>query len=264
MENAPEFVDDDVLRAPRLTRSALAEVFSGRVTMVQVAQVVAEKECRLAVDEITAAGTGEYDRKVVFPPIAKLGPAVNEFEAATALPAPYWEEAERADRFWRTTSWGGGLRSRVLAAVGEAWGAPVTRAPLQGRRLYAGMVREINHGTHVHFDDVLHECPELFRPLDLIGQAAMNVFLSVPERGGTTHVWRHRWQHGDEERRRGYGYEDDVVSKIAGATVAPGIGDVVLLGSRWFHKVDPSEGGRRITLSFCLGLTADGHIITWS
>ncbi|MEV7069034.1 hypothetical protein AB0N97_40655 [Streptomyces collinus] len=262
-ENVLERVDD-VLRVSRLTRSALVEIFSERVTMVQVGQAFAEKKCRLAVDEITEAGTGEYDRRLVFPPIAKLGPAVNEFDATTALPAHYWTEAARAERFWQTTCWGEELRSLALTAVGQAWGTPVVRMTNSGRRLYAGMVREINHGTHVHFDDAVHECPELSAPVDLIGQIAMNVFLAVPDEGGETHVWRRRWQSGDETRRRGYGYEDALVAGQESATVRPHVGDVLLLGSRWFHKVAPSSGGRRITLSFCLGMTAAGRIVTWS
>lgn len=254
----------DVLRATQLSRTALVEIFSGRVTMVQVDQVFTEEECSRAVTEITSSGTTEYDRNLVFPPIAKLGPAINEYQAASSLPNSYWDEAERAEKFWKGSPWSAGIRSRALTAVSEAWGAPVRRIQNRGHLLYTGMIREINNGTHIHFDDAVHERPDLFAPTELITQVAMNVFLSVPRVGGETHVWRHRRQGLDEEMRIGYGYQDSVVAGAESAQVTPRLGEIVLLGSRWFHRVARSSQGRRITLCFCLGITADGQIVTWS
>jgi hypothetical protein len=90
------------------------------------------------------------------------------------------------------------------------------------------------------------------------------MFVSVPEYGGETYVWRHRWQPEDERHRLRFGYKNAAVASRSRIAVTPQLGDAVFFDSRNYHQVRPSTGGRRVSLSFFLGMTTRGHLLIWS
>ena len=129
----------------------------------------------------------------------------------------------------------------------------------------AGVAREPNGGFQVHFDDALREFSGNLLDANLVAQFAFNLYLSVPELGGETVVWRHRWQPSDESFRlpHSYGYSVDVVGEAELLELKPMIGDALLFDPRNFHAVRPSHGARRVALGFAVGLSDSGELLAW-
>ena len=130
--------------------------------------------------------------------------------------------------------------------------------------MFGGIIREINAGARMHFDEIVREMPGTLDELP-IAQLAFNCHLSEPGRGGESVVFRRRWQPSDEEHRDGYGYDPALAAGRPRVEVRAGLGDAVFFDPRNYHLVRPLEGpGRRTTLSFFIGLTGRGSCIIWS
>jgi hypothetical protein len=127
------------------------------------------------------------------------------------------------------------------------------------------MIREANRGVPPHWDDVVREYPEDFLESRPVAQLAFNVYLSMPEQGGETLVWRRRWCPADEEHRVGFAYGPGIALEDEPLVLRSEIGDALLFDPRNYHAVRPAIGeGRRMALAFFLGLGADGGLTAWS
>jgi hypothetical protein len=98
-----------------------------------------------------------------------------------------------------------------------------------------------------------------------VAQFAFNLYLSVPEVGGETVVWRHRWNPDDEAFRLpgSYGYAEAVVGESESFELKPAVGEALLFNPRNFHAVRASHDSRRVALGFSIGLSDTGELLTW-
>jgi hypothetical protein len=207
---------------------------------------------------------GAYDEQLISPRIAKLGPAAYDSYASRQLDQQYWDCAAQATKTRSTLLRGGDPMDYAMDRLRVAWGGGVRYAQSGGRSMFAGMIREISNGAKLHFDEITRELPGILdeTPASFL---TLNWYLSMPEQGGETSVFRRRWHPADETDRDGYGYSETVVADEPVATVHPKVGDAVIFDTRNLHLVRPSIGsGRRISVSFFLGISGSGHLILWS
>ncbi len=205
-----------------------------------------------------------YDERLISPPILKLGPAAYDFYGKHALEAAYWEHARRAVRTRQCLLRGSDPMDVAVARLCDAWDGPVELARSRGRSMFAGMIREIREGAKLHFDEITRESPGLLDETPA-SYLSLNWYFSVPETGGETSVYKHPWHPRDEQHRDGYGYAESVVENDPVATVWPETGDALLFDTRNLHLVRPVNGpGRRVSLSFFLGVTGGGSLQLWS
>lgn len=251
----------DVEEAAELQRGHLIRLAAGVSGGVVVRSYFLAAEC-IAI--MSAVDNCEFDsyNEVVVPRIAKLGPTAFEFHTEQALDPRYWAAA-RSGRSTRAAL----LRGKdpmqpALDRVARAWGKPVRYATCGGRPLFGGLIREINGGARMHFDELVREMPNTLDDIP-IAQLAFNCHLSVPEAGGEMVVYRRRWRPADEHARDGYGYDPGLVADEPRAEIRAARGDAVLFDPRNYHLVRPATG-RRVTLSFFLGVLADGALVAWS
>ena len=129
--------------------------------------------------------------------------------------------------------------------------------------MYWGIIREMNKGTLIHWDDISLEFPQ--RPFDTPtgSQLALNVFASAPLSGGSLTVWDQRWNPADEEHRLGFGYESAVIQSDVRVSVNPAAGDAILFDPRNYHTVTSGTEGRRISFSTFMGVS-DTTLWLWS
>lgn len=195
----------------------------------------------------------------------RWGVGVSDHRAAGSVADSYWPAVADARRRWQALDVGFDPIARCRDALQTGWPAPVRVGRRDGREMGAGVAREPNHGFQVHFDDALREFSGNLLDANLVAQFAFNLYLSVPETGGETVVWRHRWQPSDESFRlpRSYGYSVDVVGEAEVFELKPTIGEALLFDPRNFHAVRPSEGARRVALGFAVGLSDSGELLTW-
>lgn len=136
-----------------------------------------------------------------------------------------------------------------------------------GEELYLGIFRKIERGTPYHIDFAPHESPGWGEPSQVIKQYAVNYYLTDFNDGMTTVSDRH-WTLEDDSFRFSdgrFGYQNENIEKLSQRFhhYLPSKGDMMIINSRNFHKVEPAEG-TRLTLSFNFGELASGEYIAWS
>lgn len=247
-----------------LTRDHLLRLAVGTVGSVLVKCFLPREYCRDIMQALKDIPLPSYDQDLIYPPILKLGPAAYDFYGANRLEAGYWEHARRAVRLRRNLYQGTDPMERAIDEVRRAWDGPVEPARSGGRPMFAGMIREIPEGAKLHFDEITRESPGTLdqTPASFL---SLNWYLSMPESGGETSVYKHPWRPADERFRDGYGYSEEVVAGDPVATMRPETGDALIFDTRNLHLVRPIGGlGRRVSLSFFLGITGQGSLQLWS
>ncbi|WP_367140717.1 MULTISPECIES: 2OG-Fe(II)-dependent halogenase WelO5 family protein [Streptomyces] len=252
--------------APVFTDRHLANLAAGTVAAVRVGGFLDLSSCEAAFAALDRLPTADYDPERVPTPIVRFGPALNDFRTARGHldERQYWAAAEDARVAWQRAGMRPDPIAVSLAQLGTAWGSAVVPATIGGRAVFGGTLREINDGALIHYDDVGREYPAGLFDQEIVAQLAFNVWVRVPDEGGATTVWRHRWEPADEAHRRAYGHGEECVKGAQRVTVTPMLGDALLFNPANFHAVEPNPGGRRIAFAFFLALTTTGQLITWS
>jgi hypothetical protein len=206
-----------------------------------------------------------YDTARVYPTVMRCGVGVSDHRDDGSVADSYWPAIEDSRRKWRDLEPTFGPFARCRDALQAGWPHPVRVGRHAGREMGEGVAREPNGGFQVHFDDVLREFSGNLLDADLVCQFAFNLYLSVPESGGETVVWRHRWCPSDESFRlpHSYGYSPDVVGDAESFELKPTVGEALLFDPRNYHAVRPSNGARRVALGFGVGVSINGELLTW-
>ncbi|MET7656754.1 MULTISPECIES: putative 2OG-Fe(II) oxygenase [unclassified Streptomyces] len=261
---SPIFTLFDAESVDELTRDHILRLAVGTLGAVRVRGFSTPEQCASIMEGLDQREFGAYDENLIFPPIAKIGPAAYDFYGTHTLTEDYWRIAEEAVRLRGRLHHGRDPLELAVDRVARAWGGDVVPARSRGQEMFAGMIREISSGAKLHFDEIVREFPGILdeTPVSFL---TLNWYLSMPETGGETRVYRRRWRPADEAYRDGYGYDEAVVDGEPVATVAPRAGDAVLFDSRNLHAVNaPGGDGRRVSLSFFLGVTGRGPLEIWS
>ncbi|MEV6527423.1 2OG-Fe(II) oxygenase [Longispora sp. NPDC051575] len=247
------------------TDTLLTSIANGTTAAVRIPDLMTAADCARVLDRLDAVPLVPYDEGRVSPVIQKFGPVLNDHRQTDGtLSASYWPIAQEAREVWRKAR----LRPDPLAVsllrLADAWASPVEAATIGGRQVFAGTLRTIDQGAVVHYDEAVREYPDGLFDQQILSQLAFNLFLSVPESGGETSIWRHRWDPEDEQHRESYGYTPEVVDGVQRVQLTPQAGDAILFDPRNYHAVAPSSGTRRIAVAFFLGITSAGDLIAWS
>ncbi|MFG2130717.1 proline hydroxylase [Streptomyces sp. NPDC048751] len=254
-----------VVSVPAFTRDRIADLAVGRCAAIKVPDFLPAATCAEILGALQSSPFESYGRQRVQPPVMRFGVGVSDHRLSGAIADSYWPAAEASRAAWR----GLGLPYDPFAlcreALGTDWPGGVSVGRSGGRELAPGVAREPNHGFQVHFDEALREFHEDLLDAPLVAQFAFNLYLSVPDTGGETVIWRHRWHPADETHRlpQSYGYAESVVADAESVEVRPAVGEALLLDPRNFHAVRPSTGARRIALGFSMGLSINGDLLTW-
>jgi L-gamma-glutamyl-L-propargylglycine hydroxylase len=262
--DSPIFTLFDTETARQLTREHILRLSAGVLGAVRIREFSAPEECARIVASLDRCDLGAYDERLIYPRITKLGPAAYDFYGLGTLPEAYWKAAAEAREARSRLLDGGDPMDLAVGKVRAAWQDEVRPATSGGRALFAGMIREITYGAKLHFDEIVREFPGVLdeTPASFL---TLNWYFSMPEGGGETRVYRRRWRPADEMYRDGYGYTEEAVAGEPVATVRPETGDIVLFDSRNLHSVaEVSGAGRRVSLSFFLGITGRGPLAIWS
>ena len=253
------------ISASAFKRDHIADLAAGRCAAIQVPDFAPGSLCGQTLRALENAPFDTYGRQRVDPPVMRFGVGVSDHRVDGVVADGYWDALEGHRAAWRGLGLPFDPFQECRDALGAEWPAPVRVGTRGGRELAGGVAREPNQGFQVHFDDALREFHGNLLDATFVAQFAFNLYLSVPERGGETVVWRHRWHPADEEFRlpESYGFSDRVVGDAESFELRPKVGEALLFDPRNFHAVRPSQGGRRIALGFSLGLTETGELLAW-
>jgi len=262
--NPSDFTMFDVETTDTLTRDHIMRLAVGVSGAVLIKNFSARQDCDDIMAALETCELGAYDEQVITPRVAKLGPAVNDLYSSGKLNEQYGEHCAQALRARSTLLRGTDPMDLAVSRLREAWGGEVELARTGGKPMYAGLIREMTQGSRIHFDEITREYPGT---LDEIPASFLtfNWYLAMPAGGGETSVFRRRWRPADEQFQDGYGYLEAVVAGEPVATMAPEVGDAAIFDARNMHVVRPGIGqGRRVTVSFFMGITGRGPLEIWS
>lgn len=265
MSSSPSEQSFAVLDAPAFSRQHLADLAAHRLAAVRVRGFLRQEEVDRTLRRLDRLPQVDY--YPVRKAMTRFGPALNDYRDSSSDlgTVRYWHDAEDAQRQWREADMDPDPVLMALDSLAAAWGEQFTPATIDGRPAFVGMLREINSGTLLHYDDIHLEYPSGLFDQKVVSQLTFNVWLAMPERGGATTVWRHRWEPADDAHRDKYGYSLGVVEGCQSVTVTPDTGDALLFNPNHYHMVRPNDSeGRRITSTFFLGLTDTDGFVVWS
>jgi 2OG-Fe(II) oxygenase superfamily len=251
--------------SPVFERSRIADLAGGRCAAIRVPNLLPRKQCDQVLSALSAVEFASYAAMRVYPPVLRFGVGVSDHRRAGQVADTYWPALEAGRKAWLELGLPFDPYEMCRSAIGASWPHAVRVGRSGGREMGAGVAREPNQGFIVHFDDALREFSGNLLDASIVAQFAFNLYLSVPEEGGETVVWRHRWHPGDERHRLpgSYGYDDNVIDGAECFELKPSVGEALLFDPRNFHAVRPSRDSRRIALGFSMGLTDTGELWTW-
>ncbi|GAB2945240.1 hypothetical protein ACFMQL_33100 [Nonomuraea fastidiosa] len=251
--------------ADRFERRLIADLAAGRCAAIRVPGFFSPDECALVLDALLKVEFATYGRQRVRPEVMRFGVGVSDYRKNGTISDDYWTAVDESRRAWDDLKLPFDPFELCRSRLGAELPQPVEVARHGGRPMGAGVAREPNQGFLVHFDDAQREFSGPFLDADIICQFAFNLYLSVPDEGGETVVWRHRWHPADDKHKPAgsYGFEESVVGDAESFHMRPRTGEAVLLDPRNFHAVRPSNGGRRIALGFSVSMTDTGQLLTW-
>jgi len=251
--------------ANEFERDHIADLAAGRCAAIRVSGLLTRAQCDQVLGALRAASFGSYATKRVYPPVMRFGVGVSDHRREGKVAETYWSAVTQSNSAWQGLGLPFDPFELCRSAIGAQWPHAVCVGRRGGREMGAGVAREPNQGFIVHFDDASREFSGNLLDVGLVAQFAFNLYLSVPEAGGETVVWRHRWHPGDERHRlpESYGYAENVIDGAESFELKPQAGEALLFDPRNFHAVRPSCDSRRIALGFSLGLADNGELWAW-
>jgi hypothetical protein len=261
--------DDPLFRqevSEAFTRERIADLAAGKLAALRVPNAVSEEACENIVRNLRKIDLDTYDTRRVHPTVFKFGASLNDFRHSENVAGEYWAAVQGFAIKWKSLDIKPNPFEACRALLAYDWPGNVTVGRRNGKPMSPGIVREINFGLQVHFDDMTREYQGRLLDANLTAQFAFNLYLIVPSNGGELVLWRHHWQPSDEELRiqDGYGYQRDVVKYDQSLTLKPHVGEAILFNPRNYHTVLPCHDGRRLSLGFFVGLSDEGGLQVWS
>jgi hypothetical protein len=255
----------DELAVDQLEREHILQLSAGILGSIRVRNFFTVEQCLSVMHALASCEMGSYDEQLVQPRISKLGPAAFEYYQGAGLNADYWRHTTQSTAVRANLLSGLDPLDLAKEKLADSWRGTVRHLTSDSHPMFAGMIREISKGGGIHFDELSRELPGAADETPVV-QLAFNCHLSMPQSGGELNVFRRRWQPSDELSRDGdYWYPDALFADDYYVSVAPSVGDAVFFDSRNYHRILPCLGeGRRVTLSFFVGISGTGDILIWS
>ncbi|HEU5357047.1 MAG TPA: hypothetical protein VFU65_21435 [Actinocrinis sp.] len=254
-----------LVTAPKFSRGLLGDLAAGRIAAIRVPDFAPSWFCQQTLAALESIKFDFYDTNRVYPQVMRFGTGVSDHNVDGRIADTYWPALDASLRALTELRLPFDPFSVCREALAEQWPGGVAVGTHDGRAVGPGVIREPNGGFQVHFDDALREFGGNLLDANLVAQFAFNCYLSVPEEGGETIVWRHRWEPADEAHRlpHSYGYSETVIGNVESFVLSPQVGMAMLFNPRHFHAVRPSRGARRIALGFAMGLADSGELLVW-
>ncbi|ADD41362.1 2OG-Fe(II) oxygenase [Stackebrandtia nassauensis] len=251
--------------AEAFRREDIAALAAGRHAAIRVPEFLSQSTCDEILQALLAVEFESYGSARVYPQVMRFGVGVSDHRLDGGVDDSYWDAIETDRKNWLDLGLNFDPFHLCRANLGTDWPKAVRVGTRDGKPMGPGVAREPNQGFQVHFDDSRREYSDGLLDANLIAQFAFNLYLTMPEEGGETVMWRHRWQPQDENYRLpdSYGYHESVVGDVESFEIKPRAAEAILLDPGYFHAVRPSRSARRIALGFAVGLTDTGELLTW-
>ena len=258
-----EMTTNSKLVHDELTADSLSALLDGSLVVLQIPAFASAQECSDLARRACQLSFDSYEQ--VEPRINRVGITVFEFdrigkqEYFDKVPEATGCRKEVVERFFDPVE-------RVMDAFSKISDSPVAFAEEEGYgKYFAGLIRRIEEGTLVHIDFAPNEQPD-WKVGQVESQLVWNLYVGLPDQNpGTISIWDRPWRASDESYKLpdSYGYDEAVIATAPSVEILPRLGDLVIINTRNFHRVSPTDGDR-IAFTSAVGRLPDGEIIFWS
>lgn len=249
-----------------LSLDAMHALLNREAIAVRVKRFIDATACRQISLGLQRAG---YDDYVNAPTVGRIGMSFFETTGSAELREHYFRTAIPNIQLLRDACAPYQCPIDIFrCALDELWPHGAQLQTLGGRKMFAGLSRNMRPGTPLlaHHDIFARLAPESHEATSLVGQFAANVYADVPDQGGELLIWRDEISDDEFLRRRGdmYGMALEPLG-TPDIVIRPATGDLILFNARKLHAVAPGTGSDRLTLSCFVGFRGDGRPLTfWS
>ena len=148
----------------------------------------------------------------------------------------------------------------------EAWAFGCNLSVQGNRKMFAGLCRALEEGKGILPHEDKLERDAMFSRNLIKAQAAANLYLQTPEKGGALELYSQSLstQKYDSLRGTSYGIDRSRLPPPV-VTIKPSDGDLVIFNSRRLHAVTDSVGKTRVSISCFIGFNgANFPLKVWS
>ena len=255
-----------LLKLKSLNLDALEKLVREDILAIHLPGFIAREVSERLSEQIIELG---YQRYLNAPSIGRIGMAFYEAENKPLLVEDYFDNAPRniEELRERCAPYSSPI-DLLRCMLDEIWPAGAQLENLYGRKMYVGLSRVVTPGVTflAHHDIFAKDAPDSFQAHSLQAQLAANVYLSMPETGGSLQIWEQQLSPETFGEMRGdsYGIEPSALGEPT-LEVCPKAGDLILFNSRRMHAVTPGSGSIRLSLSCFIGYRGSAMPLTfWS
>lgn len=249
-----------------LMQSSLQALFDNKLYAIVITGFLDQRICAIVSKKLLNRKMKEYTNA---PGIGRIGISFYETMNNPKMERDYIDHAIKNMQILRKIfSPYHAPIDHLRVALDEIWPAGSQLAVRGGKKMFAGLCRALKDGNGIlpHEDKFERDDPvELLRPT-FKAQAAVNVYLQVPEKGGELELYKQSLgtDEYDSLRKDSYGIARSLLPPPE-VTIKPSNGDLVIFNSRRLHSVADTVGKTRLSVSCFIGFSGeDAPLKIWS
>lgn len=250
----------------QLTHQHLLSLASGETQVIHIPRFIDPDICSSLAKRAQGLGYSPY---INVPSAHRIGMAYYETEGDPVRVERYFAEARQhiAD-FRRACAPFTSPIDTLRCTLDEVWPAGAQLQTLLGRKMFIGLSRMVEPGTTflAHHDIFEDDAPGCAEATGLVAQFGANVYLQMPDSGGSLLMWDKEFSSSEFNLLRGadYGIAIEALGEPA-LVVTPAPGDLLIFNSRKLHAVSSGAGNSRLTVSCFVGYRGPSKPLTfWS
>lgn len=254
------------LDSEELSHEALRQLAVGEALILHIRKFIDPAICRSLAQRAEGYGYSSY---LNVPSVRRIGMAYYETEGKPDLIERYFTQARQSTNDFRKACLPFVSPIDTLRCVlDETWRHGAQLQALFGRKMFIGLSRMVEPDTTflAHHDIFADDAPDCAEARELKAQFGANVYLQMPQTGGSLLMWRREITSAEFNILRGdtYGIKVEELGK-PDLVVTPCPGDLLIFNSRKIHAVSPGTGANRLALSCFVGYRGDSQPLTyWS
>lgn len=254
------------LEVEQLTHEALRRLANNETMVLHIRKFIDPVICRSLAQRAENYGYSAY---LNVPSVRRIGMAYYETEGKVELIDRYFAEARKnMNDFRKACQPFVSPIDTLRCTLDEVWNHGASLQSLQGRKMFIGLSRMVEPGTTflAHHDIFAEDAPGSIEATELKAQFGANVYLQMPNTGGSLMMWQKEFSPDQFKILKGQNYGIEV--RALGPpdlVVMPRPGDLLIFNSRKIHAVSPGTGANRLALSCFVGYRGESQPLTfWS
>lgn len=243
--------------------NALTELADLELGIAEYPGLLSPTQCDSILKALNRTELTVYNPANYITTASRFGPSINDHRSLGSLADEYWRDVRESTSHWQDL--GLDFHTPILDSIRAIWREGVVRpARIGGSEVGWGILRRMNSGTLIHWDDLRLEMPGLLDD-EVVAQLSLNVHVTTPTVGGELSVWSRQRSADDEMLRESYGYRrSDAFPGDPDSVIHPTAGTGVFFCPQNYHAVSPVAEGDRLAVSLFMGICTSGELVLWA